>query len=222
MRPERLIAVVGTHTEVGKTWVGQQLLRTWRASGLSVAARKPVQSFDPGSAPTDAELLASASGEDVHAVCPAHRWYARAMAPPMAADVLDRSRITLADLIDELAWPVSAQLGLVETVGGVLSPLAHDGSSLDLVRLLAPDDVLLVADASLGTINAIRLCMQVLASYRVHVLLNRYDSSNELHRLNAEWLRSRDELQVAVDPRALRFIAPRTEAAPSRRPGRPS
>lgn len=203
MRPERLVAVVGTHTEVGKTWAGQQLLRTWRARGLSVAARKPVQSFDAGSAPTDAELLAAASAEDVHVVCPANRWYERAMAPPMAADALNRPRITLAQLIDEIRWPARADVGLVETVGGVLSPLAHDGSSLDLLRLLEPDDVLLVADASLGAINAIRLCMQVLATYRVEVLLNGYDAANELHRLNAEWLREQDGLRIALDSAAL-------------------
>jgi dethiobiotin synthetase len=203
MRPERLVAVVGTHTEVGKSWACQQLLRVWRARGLSVAARKPVQSFDAGSTPTDAELLAAASAEDVHAVCPANRWYGLAMAPPMAADALNRPRITLAELIGEVEWPARVDVGLVETVGGVLSPLAHDGSSLDLVRLLEPDDVLLVADASLGAINAVRLCMQALTKYRVQILLNRYDAANELHRLNAEWLRQQDGLRVALGPAAL-------------------
>jgi dethiobiotin synthetase len=199
VRPERLIVVVGTHTEVGKTWASQQLLRQWRAKGLSVAARKPVQSFDAGPAPTDAALLASASAEDIHTVCPAHRWYERAMAPPMAADALVKPRIDLADLIEELRWPAHADVGLVETVGGVLSPLAHDGSSFDLLRLLEPDDVLLVADAGLGTINAIRLSLQILTPYRVQILLNRYDAANELHRLNAEWLRDRDGLRIALD-----------------------
>lgn len=203
MRPERLVAVLGTHTEVGKTWTCQQLLRIWRTNGFSVAARKPVQSFDAAAGPTDAELLAAASAEDVHSVCPANRWYQRAMAPPMAADALNRSRITLAELIAELSWPAHAEVGLVETVGGILSPLAHDGSSLDLVRLLEPDDVLLVADAGLGAINAIRHSMQILATYRVQVFLNRYDPSNELHRLNAEWLREKDRLRIALDPGAL-------------------
>lgn len=47
LRPQRLIVVVGTRTEVGKTWVTARLLRDLRASGRHVAARKPVQSFDP-------------------------------------------------------------------------------------------------------------------------------------------------------------------------------
>ena len=203
MRPECLVAIVGTHTEVGKTWAGRQLLQNWSTLGYRVAARKPVQSFEPGSGPTDAELLAGASGEAVHDVCPAHRWYACAMAPPMAAEVLHRPRIALADLVAEITWPDGTEVGLVETVGGVLSPLAHDASSLDLVRLLEPDDVVLVGDAGLGTINAIRLATAVLAPHRIHVLLNKYDPSSQLHRLNAEWLRQQDHLHVVLEPRAL-------------------
>ena len=56
-----------------------------------------------------------------------------------------------------IAWPEAAvDVGLVETVGGVRSPLAEDGDSRDLVRALAVDVVVLVADAGLGTIDAVR------------------------------------------------------------------
>lgn len=197
MRPERLIAVVGTHTEVGKTWASQRLLHAWKACGLRVSARKPVQSFELESGPTDAEQLAAATGEDAHCVCSVQRWYPRAMAPPMAADVLNCPRIALSCLLRELTWPSDVDVGLVETVGGVLSPLAHDGSSLDLVDHLRPDCVLLVADAGLGTLNSIRLATRALSYHRVHILLNRYDASNELHCLNADWLRQHDRIPAA-------------------------
>jgi dethiobiotin synthetase len=191
-RPRRLIAVVGTHTDVGKTWCSQQLLSRWRAQGMSVAARKPVQSFAMDADTTDAERLASATAEDPRAVCPPHRWYARAMAPPMAADVLGLPRIRLDDLIAEIAWPAAIEIGLVETAGGVRSPVAHDGDSIELVRRLQPDRVLLVADAGLGTINAVRLSSQCLADLPTVVLLNRFDPQNALHVLNLEWLRTHD------------------------------
>ncbi len=59
-----LVVVAGTGTDVGKTWVGCRLARHFRERGLSVAARKPAQSFAPDQAgPTDAEMLASATGE---------------------------------------------------------------------------------------------------------------------------------------------------------------
>jgi len=88
-RPDRLLVVLGTATEVGKTWVGCRLLEARRAAGDRVAARKPAQSWDPAEraagARTDAELLAAATGEAPSAVCPADRDHGVAPAPPMAA-----------------------------------------------------------------------------------------------------------------------------------------
>jgi dethiobiotin synthetase len=62
-RPERLVLVAGTATEVGKTWVAAAVLAELRTRGVRVAARKLVQSFSPGEHPTDAEALAAATGE---------------------------------------------------------------------------------------------------------------------------------------------------------------
>jgi dethiobiotin synthetase len=192
MRPAHLIAVVGTHTAVGKTWVAHALLRQWRAHGLRVAARKPVQSFDIRDGCTDAEQLASATAEACHTVCPVHRWYPRAMAPPMAADTLACPRIELRQLVAEITWPELVDVAMVETVGGVRSPLAHDGDSVDLVRCLQPDRVLLIADAGLGALNAIRLARECLGTLPNDVFLNRFDSDDLLHRANLDWLAEHD------------------------------
>jgi dethiobiotin synthetase len=187
-----LVIIAGTGTEVGKTWFAARLLALSRAQGLTVSARKPAQSFDAGETqPTDAELLAGASGEEPQAVCPAHRWYATAMAPPMAADALGRPRITLADLIEEIAWPADATLRVLETAGGLLSPIAHDADNLQLIERLAPARIVLVADAGLGTLNAVRLCVRALSGFELTVYLNRYDAGNALHRSNRAWLTER-------------------------------
>ena len=94
VRPERIVLVCGTGTEVGKTWVAARLLRHLRSRGRTVSARKPAQSFDLdrhgdrlGGA-TDAEVLAAASGEFPGDVCHSFRSYHRAMAPPIAAHAL--------------------------------------------------------------------------------------------------------------------------------------
>src|SRR4051812_42586935 len=97
------LVVVGTGTEVGKTWASCQLLEDARRRGVRVSARKPAQSFE-GSGPTDADLLGTASNEPAHDVCPSHRSYSVPMAPPMAAEVLQRPRIALDELLAELCW----------------------------------------------------------------------------------------------------------------------
>lgn len=199
-RPTLLVGVCGTATEVGKTWVGAELARTLRAGGRSVAARKPLQSFDPDDGqPTDAEILASATGEPTTDVCPEARWYPIPMAPPMAAAALGRSCPTLAEVATSIVWPEhGVDVGLVETVGGVRSPLAEDGDSCELVRRLDVDAVVLVADAGLGTIDAVRGGVDSLAPLAVVVLLNRFDAADDLHARNRSWLRDRDGFDVVT------------------------
>ncbi len=93
-------------------------------------------------------------------------------------------------------------MGLVETAGGIRSPLAADGDCLALCEALAPDVVVLVADAGLGTINAVRLTLQALRPLPspVIVVLNRYDAAIDLHVCNREWLEARDEATVVAVP----------------------
>ena len=202
-RPRRLVVVAGTGTEVGKTWVSARLLEAWRGSGRTVAARKPAQSFAPGSGPTDAEVLGAASAEEPTVVCPPGRSYPAPLAPPMAADVLGRSRPTMRMLTGDLTWPATGvDVGVVETAGGVRSPQADDGDVVDLVGALEPDAVVLVADAGLGTINAVRLCVGALATgggWRQSppvVVLNRFDPGVDVHGRNLDWLRAREGVDV--------------------------
>jgi len=206
VRPDRVALVCGTGTEVGKTWVAARLLVELRARGATVAARKPAQSFDVGrygeclGGATDAEALSVASGEHPGDVCHVFRSYHRAMAPPIAAQVLGMPPFTVADLVGELTWPLDrVDVGVVETAGGVCSPQADDGDVCDMVALLAPDIVVLVADAGLGTINSIRLTMGALTGRGggtvgapVIVVLNRFDGHHEIHCRNHEWLERRE------------------------------
>lgn len=198
-RPDRLVLVTGTGTEVGKTWITVELARRLRTDGVAVAARKPAQSFAPDDVVTDASLLGEATGVAAEVVCPAHRWYPVPLAPPMAADALGRARIALDDLVAEITWPAGVEVGLVEGAGGVCSPIAHDGDSLDLVARLRPDLVLLVADPALGVVSQVRLASRALDGTRVLIVLNRYDDDDEVHRRSREWLATVDALSVVTD-----------------------
>ncbi|MGH9263505.1 MAG: ATP-dependent dethiobiotin synthetase BioD [Acidimicrobiales bacterium] len=198
MRPERLVAVLGTDTGVGKTWAAADVLARLRTDGKTVAARKPVQSFAPCDDETDADVLAAATGESPEQVCPAHRWYAMAMAPPMAAGFLGTPPPTLDELVGELDWgPEPVDVGLVETVGGPRSPLAADGDSAALAAAIEPDLAVLVAPAGLGVINSVRLCAPVVPGPLV-VFLNHFDGG-DLHDRNLRWLQV-DGFDVVVDP----------------------
>lgn len=201
-RPENLIFVAGTETEVGKTWASAALLSRWRQEGRRVAARKPVQSYDPGDpAALDAQVLSAATGESADDVC--RLSLSVAMAPPMAAVALGVDEPTLSDLVDTCAFSDGVDIGLVEGVGGVYSPLASDGHNLDLIDRLAPDRLVLVADARLGVINAVRSSIVEMGDITPMVFLNRFDPADEVHAANLSWLRDRDHLDVTTSIDAL-------------------
>jgi len=197
------VVVTGTGTGVGKTWFSAVTLGLLRAQGLAVAARKPVQSFAPGEHPTDADVLGAATGEDPEAICPPARRYERPMAPPMAAEALGRPAFTVAELVEEITWPMGTRIGLVEGVGGPRSPLALDGDTVDLVAALEPDLVVVVADSDLGSINSVRLTTAPFDQRPLVVALNRFDPAEEIHERNQTWLQLRAGFDVVTSPTAL-------------------
>ena len=213
----RLVVVTGTGTEVGKTWVAAGLAR--RPGRPGPRASPPASRPSPSSPAT---LLhrrrrpgrgdrGGSRARSAHRI----RWYPLAMAPPMAAAALGMPPPTLDALAGEVTagWPIRAgDVGLVEGAGGVARPSAIDGDNADLVRALAADIVVLVADAGLGMINPVRLACRALEPVPVLVHLNRFDPADELHRRNVEWLRERDGLTVTTDVEdlAARLGAPAT------------
>ncbi len=199
--PATLVFVAGTGTEVGKTWWTASVARRLRDAGVAVAARKPAQSGRAGET-RDSDVLAEATGEDPLVVCPAHRTYEVPWAPPMAARELGRPDFAVRDLAAEVAWPDRLAVGLVEGVGGPRSPIAADGDNVDFARALQPHLVVVVADAGLGTINAVRLSVGVFDDFPVIVALNRF-GDDPLHERNREFLVEHADLDVVTDPSAL-------------------
>jgi dethiobiotin synthetase len=142
----------------------------------------------------------------------------------MAATALGRGPVWMSEIVEEVRWPATVDIGFVETVGGVRSPLACDGDSLELLRRLDVDRMLLVADAELGTINAVRLTMTAVGATPTIVFLNHFDPRNELHELNRRWLAEQDQLTVITDVHALAVAieeAQRSDSHNSAREPRP-
>lgn len=208
------VVVVGTGTDVGKTWVSAALIREWRRLGATVAVRKPTESYTPEQAAcgqTDSAVLAEASGESPEAITPPSLSFSVALAPPLAAEELGLPAVTMARLLGAAETPPgrSPDIRLVELVGGVCSPIVsaeasrgYDAGFGDdcsaMISAMRPELVILVADAGLGTIDAVRRSVLSLGR-RPLVILNRFDPEERVHALNAAWLRERDHLDVFVD-----------------------
>lgn len=162
-RPVR-IAVVGTGTDVGKTHLSVALLRALTGLGISAVGLKPVesgvgegQSSDEAS---DTSRLASAGM--FHVKHPAPYRFPDPVSPHLAA----RRRgieIVPGRILDWVA-ACAAPWTVIETAGGLLSPLAVELTNLDLIRLLDPDVVLLVGVDRLGALHDVAACRLALST----------------------------------------------------------
>jgi len=148
----RIIFVTGTDSGVGKTFVGCAVARGLVSRGLAVTAIKVVETGVAASPEPDEDgaLLASATGQASprHAL---HR-FRTPVAPAVAAD-LEGGRLDLDTTLLEIErLAASADVTLVETAGGLLTPLAWDWTIVDLAEQLAAS-VLVVGANRLGAIN---------------------------------------------------------------------
>jgi dethiobiotin synthetase len=156
----RRIVVVGTGTGIGKTHVGVALVTALAAAGQEVAGLKPVES-GIGTEVTDTELLDRAATFHVKQPPP---YALRAPISPHLAAAMEGVTLRLGPVA---AWvdSVEATWVVVETAGGLLSPLGVDLTNLDLTCALKPDAVLLVAPDRLGVLHDVTATM-----FALHVL----------------------------------------------------
>jgi dethiobiotin synthetase len=141
------IVVVGTGTDVGKTHVTCALLLAARERGLSALAYKPVATGFQGRC-EDAELHARASEQAYMA--PTYG-FARPVSPHLAAR--EAGRPISIDVIRDAAMALAkTDLQVVETAGGLFTPLGPTITNVDLVRALACP-IVLVAPDRLGVLH---------------------------------------------------------------------
>jgi len=153
------IFVSGTDTGVGKTVVACALARGLRSSGVDLGVMKPVETGVPESGPQDAQALVRAAGvsDPLELVCPLQ--YLMPAAPAACAIDEDFPASLAPIMLAYHALAIQHDFMLVEGAGGLLVPFDEKTTMVDLAaRLELP--VLLVARASLGTINHTLLSLE--------------------------------------------------------------
>ena len=155
-RPVRVV-VVGTGTGVGKTHLCVALLQALSLQGREAVGLKPIES-GLGLGESDAERLAGVSMFHVKHSAP------YGLPDPVSPHLAARragvaiSTAVIADWVAACATPWT----IVETAGGLLSPLAPGVTNLDLARALAPDLLLLVGVDRLGVLHDVSACLLAL------------------------------------------------------------
>jgi dethiobiotin synthase len=154
--PERLW-VAGTDTNVGKTVVSAALVKQLRASYW-----KPVQTGTETDDDTD--TVRRLSGMDDDKFLPNAMRFKAPLSPNQAAE-LEGETIAMRDI----RLPDYHGRLVMEGAGGLLVPLNHHRTMLDLMRYYS-SPVVLVARSALGTLNHTFLSLHLLREQRLPIL----------------------------------------------------
>lgn len=174
------VVVLGCGTGVGKTRLSVALLRALSARGHSALGLKPIES----GVVSGAETFAAPPGTDASALTLAgsvrapgrHPLYA--LRAPVSPHLAARAEAIQIDLHEVAAWvreaenavtprvaSDSAHWTVIETAGGVFSPLGPGVANFELAQVLEPAIWVLVAADALGvlhdvssTLKAMRAC----------------------------------------------------------------
>ena len=182
------IFVVGTGTDIGKTYVTGLLLKYVRDNGynatyfkaaLSGAIRDENDSLIPGDA---VEVLSMAGlEEDTDFLVP---YIYEAEVSPHLASQIEGNPVNLKK-VKEAYENVSQKYDYIvmEGSGGIVCPIRYEGKDNinnimleDIIKYLDLD-VILIADAGLGTINSIVTTVEYLKNRNIHVcgiIMNNY------------------------------------------------
>lgn len=189
--------ITGTGTDVGKTYVTGLIVKKLREGGKSAAYYKAAMSGndrrpDGSLIPGDALQVKTMSGieQPLEEMCP--YIYETAVSPHLAAKFegnpveMDRVLKNFDQVCDRYEYVTA------EGSGGILCPLRFDEQKIQLEDFIKARSLacLIIADAGLGTINAVVLTAEYMNTHKIPVkgiIFNHYEPGNPLHEDN-KWM----------------------------------
>lgn len=154
------VVMLGTGTDVGKTYVTSALARGLSRSSR-VLALKPIESGVSAGATGDAGTIAAAAGHEPKL----SRWRYRMPVSPHLASRASGNAIdprAVVAWVEEQEREASPDVSLVELAGGAFSPLAPGVTNVDLALALEPALWLLVAPDALGVLHDLSAALRAM------------------------------------------------------------
>jgi dethiobiotin synthetase len=173
--------ISGTGTDVGKTFITENLIYLLKAKGFTVSPYKPIET---GCKKNKSKLIPSDASKfyklidkeiDIDLINP-YRF--QQPISPNRAIRLAHKKIFINDYIGRSKLLPKNDYLIVEGAGGLYSPISTDGYNIDLIKKMKIPTVLVAKD-EIGVINNILLSLDLLKKYKISVLaiiLNKINS----------------------------------------------
>lgn len=186
--------ITGTGTDVGKTYVTGLIIKKLRENGKSAAYYKAAMSGnerrpDGSLIPRDALQVKTMSEIEQPLEEMSPYIYETAVSPHLASK-FEGNPVELECVLNNFDHVCSKyDYVTAEGSGGILCPLRFDEQKIQLEDFIKARSLacLIIADAGLGTINAVGLTAEYMKAHKIPVkgiIFNHYEPGNSLHEDN--------------------------------------
>ncbi len=212
------IFIVGTGTDLGKTYISGLLVKKLRDMGVNAGYYKAAISGAATIKDSDAGYVNRAGGIGQKLESMVSYLYSEAVSPHLAAKNENRQVDINKVKNDYCIVENEYEFVVLEGSGGIVCPIRYDDERImleDIIKLLDAS-VVIVADAGLGTINSTVLTIEYLKKRNIGikgVILNHYTGSDmeednaymikELTGIDVIGTVARDGDRISMDDRAL-------------------
>lgn len=192
--PRKIFHVVGTDTNIGKTYVCCQLVKHLNLSGILSNALKPVATGLVDGINQDVKDIMEVNSSQLDSNVINPFCFEPAIAPHIAASI-EGTRLTVDELIIHLHKSFESLANsyvFIEGVGGVMVPLSEDEIYLDLLQKMS-EVVILIVGIKLGCLNHALLTLTALKQRNINVIgwiANCIDDSMPYATENIEYLKN--------------------------------
>ena len=181
MKKQFKLFISGTGTDVGKTFITENLIYLLKAKGFTVSPYKPIET---GCKKNKSKLIPSDASKfhklidkeiDIDLINPYR--FQQPISPNRAIRLANK-KIFINDYISRSKLLPKNDYLIIEGAGGLYSPISTDGYNIDLIKKMKIPTVLVAKD-EIGVINNILLSLDLLKKYKISVLaiiLNKINS----------------------------------------------
>ncbi len=190
------IFITATGTDVGKTYISALIVKNLREQGINCGYYKPALSGDVF--PNDCEYVLKTAGLEIDANNYVSYKFKPALSPHLAS-IIENKPIKLEKILKDFER-IKKEFDylIVEGAGGIVCPFAQNLLLPDVIKALGLD-IIIVASASLGTINSTVLTVEYAKNHGINVkgiILNNYDEKDIMQADNKEMVEKLTGIKV--------------------------